>query len=111
EKLESLRKQEQKRKAQPLRSQTAAKTRSISKLTIRELKIRDQHQCQYLDPETKKQCEAQFYLQAEHIVPFAKGGTHELKNLELLCPAHNRLRAVQQFGIRKMKNYLPELGP
>ncbi|MEZ0391556.1 MAG: HNH endonuclease [Pseudobdellovibrionaceae bacterium] len=57
-----------------------------------------------------KQCQAQFYLQAEHIVPFAKGGTHELSNLELLCPAHNRLRAVQQFGIKKMKNYLPELG-
>ena len=119
--LENLKKE--KRRAQPTRSQIALteskpgltenksklKSRYVSKMTVRKVKERDQHQCQYVDPETKKQCSAQHHLQIEHKMPFAKGGTSELQNLELLCPAHNRLRAAQQFGFRKMENYLPSL--
>jgi 5-methylcytosine-specific restriction endonuclease McrA len=97
------------RKAQSAGSRPAAKSRYISRFTLREMKHRDQRQCQYRDPKTHKQCEAKFYLQTEHIVPFAKGGANELKNLQLLCPTHNRLRAIEQYGINKMKNYLPQL--
>jgi hypothetical protein len=99
----------QERKAQSAGSRTASKSRYISRFTLREMKHRDQHQCQYKDPNTQRQCEAQFFLQNEHIIPFAKGGTNEISNLQQLCPAHNRLRAIEQFGINKMKNYLPQL--
>jgi 5-methylcytosine-specific restriction endonuclease McrA len=99
----------QERKAQSAGSRTAAKSRYISQFTLRELKQRDQHQCQYKDPNTQRQCEAQFFFQNEHIVPFAKGGANELKNLQLLCPTHNQLRAIEQYGVKKMQNYLPLL--
>ncbi len=112
--LENLKKV--KRRAQPPRSQIAlkeskpeSKSRYVSKTTMREVKNRDQHQCQYVDPETKLQCSAQHHLQIEHKIPFAKGGSRDLQNLELLCPAHNRLRAAQQFGFGTMGNYLPSL--
>ena len=126
--LENLKKE--KRRAQPLRRQIAStestsalsesksgvttskpesKSRCVSKMIVRAVKHRDQHQCQYVDPETEKQCRAQHHLQIEHKIPFAKGGTSDLQNLELLCPTHNRLRAAQQFGFGKMKKYLPSL--
>jgi hypothetical protein len=99
----------QERKAQSAGSRTASKSRYISRFTLRKIKQRDQHRCQYRDPKTQRQCEAKFFLQNEHIIPFAKGGTSEITNLQQLCPAHNRLRAVEQYGINKMKNYLPLL--
>lgn len=112
--LENLKKE--KRRAQPPRSQIASaenkpksKSRYVSKMTVRKVKERDQNQCQYVDPESKQQCSAQNHLQIEHKIPFAKGGSSDLQNLELLCPAHNRLRAAQQFGFGTMENYLPSL--
>ncbi len=107
---------EQERTAQPLRSKGASKSpsakpasRYISQATLRKVKQRDQHRCQYKDPNTLKQCEAKFYLQTEHITPFAKGGSHDLQNLQLLCSNHNRLRALEQFGESRMKKYLSQL--
>ena len=47
--------------------------------------------------------------QIEHRVPIAKGGTHTIDNLELLCANHNRFRAVQAFGLIKMRRYIPSL--
>ncbi len=83
-------------------------TRKISTVTIREIKARDNNQCQY-KTSTGEQCEARLYLQTEHKTPWAKGGTHEHQNLELLCPNHNQWRALQQFGTQKMKLYQPRL--
>jgi hypothetical protein len=99
----------QERKAQSAGSRTASKSRYISRLTLREIKQRDQHRCQYRDPKTHRQCEAKFYLQNEHIIPFAKGGTNEITNVQLLCSTHNRLRAIEQYGINKMQKYLPQV--
>ena len=106
-------------KAQPLRrrdvpssrqqveiSELVTKSRYVAVATRRQVDVRDQHQCQYRDPKSGRQCGARFHLQIEHIIPFAKGGGHELKNLQLLCANHNRLRAIQQFGQQKMARYL-----
>jgi 5-methylcytosine-specific restriction endonuclease McrA len=90
---------------QKLNDQKPLEKRALQKLRNQRLK----HLQQLLIPKTHKQCEAKFYLQTEHIVPFAKGGTSQLQNLQLLCPAHNRLRAIEQYGINKMQNYLPQL--
>ena len=86
-----------------------AKSRYIPKNTLRELKIRDQQECQYIDPKTGRQCSARFLLQVEHIQPFAKGGSNQIENLQLLCANHNRLRAVQQYSEKKMSAHLPNL--
>jgi 5-methylcytosine-specific restriction endonuclease McrA len=109
EKAESSLKASKECKAQSAGSRPAAKSRYISQFTLRKIKQRDQHRCQYKDPKTHRQCEAKFFLQSEHIIPFAKGGSSEISNLQLLCPTHNRLRAIEQYGINKIKNYLPQL--
>ncbi len=97
------------RKAQPLRSKGAAKSRYVLVGDRRKVQIRDQHRCQYKDPMTGRQCEAKFHLQIEHLRPFAKGGESNLDNLQLLCVNHNRLRAIQQFGEKKMGQFLSSL--
>jgi hypothetical protein len=78
----------------------------ISKQNKHEVRQRANDQCQYVDLQSKRRCEAKMYLQFEHKIPRAKGGTSDLENLEILCAAHNRLRAIEEFGGEKMKNYL-----
>jgi 5-methylcytosine-specific restriction endonuclease McrA len=101
--LDVLKQTATERKAQPLRSQTALRSRHVPSA------VRDQNRCRYRDPVTGRRCEARLYLQMEHLVPFAKGGGHDPQNLQLLCASHNRLRAVQQFGGQKMRPYFPSL--
>jgi hypothetical protein len=111
------------RNAQPTRQQAASRrhknfgsltkkksTRYVPKSILNEVKRRDRNRCQYTDPVSGRQCEAIHNLQIEHRLPFAKGGaSDETENLELLCPVHNHLRAVQQFGEHKMQEYLRSL--
>lgn len=85
------------------------RSRYISTTTTKEVKSRDQYRCQYVNQETKKQCEAKHYLQIDHKTPYAKQGANTQQNLQLLCSTHNRLRAVKEFGIIKMQQYLPSL--
>jgi hypothetical protein len=121
--LEALKKKvsPKQHKAQPLRNPhegaesfkvgVASKSHLVSRHvpvhTRRAVTLRDQHRCQYQDPRTGNKCEARLNLQLEHVHPFGKGGEHALDNLQLLCANHNRLRAIQQFGVEKMQNYLP----
>ena len=37
-------------------------------------------------------------LEIDHIVPVARGGKTEIKNLRVLCSAHNILAAMEVFG-------------
>lgn len=101
------------RKAQPapqLAVQSGLqKTRYISAATRKFVRVRDQGKCQYVDPISKRQCEAKHYIQFDHQKAFAKGGANTAENLQLLCSTHNKLRAVQVFGPRNMQRYLPLL--
>lgn len=63
-----------------------------------EVRMRDQDQCQFEDPVTKRKCQAKRYLQFEHRKPWVLGGTTTTDNIQLLCAQHNRLRAIQFFG-------------
>lgn len=85
------------------------KSRYTSQYTLRALANRDQHQCQFIDPVSGRQCSARFHLQIEHIQPFAKGGANNIENLQLLCINHNKFRALQQFGTSKMRKYILSL--
>ena len=53
---------------------------------------RDQGQCTYICPETKKKCGSKHFLQIDHIHPYSLGGSSELSNLRLLCAGHNQYR-------------------
>lgn len=59
-------------------------------------------QCEYVAPKTRCRCSCKFGLQREHIIPIGMGGTNELSNMQLLCRAHNDLRARKVFGNKKI---------
>ncbi|MEZ0392571.1 MAG: HNH endonuclease [Pseudobdellovibrionaceae bacterium] len=52
-------------------------------------------QCCYKNPNSGKRCESKFWLEIDHIVPLAQGGTHEIENLQLLCRAHNQWKGAR----------------
>jgi hypothetical protein len=58
-------------------------------------------QCEYVDELTGRRCVSHFKLQRDHIIPLAKGGSNEIKNLRLLCQTHNLQMAKRHFGERK----------
>ena len=63
---------------------------------------RDQGQCTYICPETKKKCSSKHFLQIDHIHPYALGGSSELRNLRLLCAGHNQYRIFSSFRKKKI---------
>ncbi len=63
-------------------------------------------QCTFVSTLTGRRCQQQTALQIEHIFPFAKGGGSTAENLTLLCGTHNRLRAIEAYGLEKMAPFL-----
>jgi len=72
----------------------------------RQVWIKANSQCTFIDPLTKRRCGSKRFLQIEHIKPFALGGSSSLENLTLLCSNHNKLRAIQVFGKSKMDRFI-----
>jgi 5-methylcytosine-specific restriction endonuclease McrA len=58
---------------------------------------RDKEQCTYVDCEGRR-CPSRSFLQLHHEHAHALGGASTFENLRLLCGAHNRLLAEQDFG-------------
>jgi 5-methylcytosine-specific restriction endonuclease McrA len=50
-------------------------------------------------------CSSRYQLELDHIVPYAMGGTDDLKNLRLFCRAHNLRHAVESYGTELMSHY------
>jgi hypothetical protein len=69
----------------------------ISQQTRREVVARDGVRCAFVSHDGQR-CEARAFLQFHHRQAWALGGHDGYENLELLCHAHNRLRAEQDFG-------------
>ena len=63
-------------------------------------------QCTYFSELTGKRCTEKHFLQVEHIIPVAMGGSSDQENLTVLCACHNRLSAIDSFGMEKMRSYL-----
>jgi hypothetical protein len=61
--------------------------------------------CEYIDKKTGRRCDCTFGLEREHIIPLGKGGTNDLKNMQLLCRTHNQLRARQAYGDQKINQH------
>ena len=64
------------------------------------------NQCTFISPINGRRCTENHFLQVEHIVPVAMGGSSERENLTVLCACHNRLNAIYSFGREKMEPYL-----
>ena len=74
---------------------TQVKTRYIPVKIKQAVFTRDQEKCTL--------CSSKYALEIDHILPFAKNGTHELNNLRLLCRSCNQAQGVKHFGESKMK--------
>ena len=77
-------------------------TRHIPEAAVKDtVRIRDGYQCgyqcSYVSPAGVR-CQATKQLQYDHIYPFGKGGNHDVENIRLLCPQHNRLMAERCYG-------------
>jgi hypothetical protein len=76
----------------PVSPPTSAVT--LTPKTRRFIWQRDQGKC--------TQCGSEKYLEIDHILPRALGGTNKPENLRLLCRAHNQRASVRAFGPTKL---------
>ena len=76
--------------------------RYISPYLKKQIWERDQGQCTYAHPKSKRRCISKHLLQIDHIRPFSLGGRTTLKNLRLLCAGHNQFRNGK--GYKNEKN-------
>ncbi len=75
------------------------RSRAIPAATRDVVFARDAGQCRFVNASGER-CGETHHLQIDHIVPFARGGSHRAENLRLLCANHNRLCAEREFGGR-----------
>ncbi len=80
-------------------------SRYIPATVKKQLWLHARGHCQYHDPLTGHHCTSKFALQVDHKHPFARNGSNELENLQLLCSAHHRSKTLQDYGAKKMSTY------
>jgi len=97
-------KTDSKTSVQSTRAKNPKRSRHIPTAVRDKVFIRDQGKCTYVGS-SGKQCGATRGLQVDHITPYARGGTHAVSNLRLLCAQHNRLEAENAFGRDVMQQY------
>jgi 5-methylcytosine-specific restriction endonuclease McrA len=85
-------------------AQTAESTRHIPTATRDAVFARDKGCCAYVGS-TGQRCGATHYLQIDHIVPYARGGSSTIDNLRLLCAKHNQAEAERELGAPAMKGF------
>jgi hypothetical protein len=73
-------------------------TRNIPSAIRHALYMRDGGKCTI--------CKSSRFLEIDHIIPFAKGGASDLKNLRLLCRSCNQRHAIEAYGQKKMSVFL-----
>jgi 5-methylcytosine-specific restriction endonuclease McrA len=59
--------------------------------------LKDGGRCTFVSADGRR-CAARERLEADHILPKAKGGGDDLSNLRILCKGHNQFVAEQEFG-------------
>jgi len=77
------------------------KTHAIPARTRREVFERDEGGCAFVDTEDRR-CSSTWQVEFHHRAPYARGGTHEIDNIELRCRAHNQYEADLEYGARFM---------
>ncbi|MDQ3171841.1 MAG: HNH endonuclease [Acidobacteriota bacterium] len=62
-------------------------SRTIPAHVRREVWRRDKGQCAFVGP--RGRCEGHAFIEYHHVIPYARGGTASVDNIELRCRAHN----------------------
>jgi hypothetical protein len=80
----------------------SAKRRPVPAAVLHDVWIRDRGQCTYLSA-TGERCREKRMIEVDHIVPVARNGGNDMKNLQLHCRRHNQARADESFGAEWMR--------
>jgi hypothetical protein len=62
--------------------------------------IKKSGKCGFVDEKTGESCDSRYFLEIDHAVPVAMGGTNELKNLRLRCRAHSTPEQAWNIGVK-----------
>lgn len=81
-------------------------TSYVGKNEKRQVFHKYQNQCSFIDHSINQRCDSQKYLQIDHIIPIAIGGTSAIENLRVLCRAHNQRAAIDKLGFQKMNLFI-----
>ncbi|MGZ3737847.1 MAG: HNH endonuclease [Bdellovibrionota bacterium] len=97
----SLKEAKKKRTEEPARAvhkPSRPQSRHIPRSIRREVWRNANHECSYVDPLTGRKCGSKHALEVDHVQEWSRGGTHDSRNLRLLCSAHNKFRNFQSTG-------------
>lgn len=78
-------------------SDTSPSSRHIPAAVRRAVYERDGNRCRYVDAQGRR-CSATARLEFHHLYPFGLGGDHSLRNIRLMCRAHNQYLAECDYG-------------
>jgi 5-methylcytosine-specific restriction endonuclease McrA len=84
------------------KKKTKPTTRAIPAHARREVFERDEGHCTFVDAEGRR-CPSKWQVEFHHRTPYARGGTHDVENIELRCRAHNQYEAELEYGARFME--------
>ena len=79
----------------------------VSAAKRREVFERDGIQCTWTDAEGHR-CTERGWLELDHVRAQARGGSEAVKNLRVLCRAHNELHATLDFGADHIEQRIAE---
>jgi hypothetical protein len=105
--LDRLEKQRLGKTSRPGQSRERSDISRVSRATRRAVFERDGERCTFTDAEGHR-CPATTWLELDHVIPRARGGTSELGNLRVRCRAHNALYAEQTFGKEHVERKIGE---
>jgi hypothetical protein len=83
---------------------TSPSSRYIPAAVRRAVRDCDGNRCRYVDAQGRR-CPERGRLQFHHRHPFALGGDRSLRNISLVCDAHNQYRAEHDYGQAAMVRY------
>lgn len=85
-------------KAERPRPAPTRKTKGISRHATRAMFERHGEQCCYVDEKTGARCPSRAFLQRDHVVLRAHGGSDDAENLQPMCARHNVFLAKRALG-------------
>lgn len=91
------------------KTSAGTKTGAVSRAARREVFERDGEQCTFRS-KTGERCSAKVFLQADHVLARALGGSGEASNLQVLCGSHNRLKARKELGVTRVQSKIARRG-
>jgi len=86
---------------------TAPTSRQAPAAIRRAVYQRDASQCRFVD-EQGRRCPERHQVEYHHGHPFGLGGDHDVENVRLMCPAHNRYLAEIDYGKEAISRHIEQ---